>query len=272
MTLPDSSQAARWRSEAAFFDEQAERNSGSVRPIDPLVFDRYAAANERTARFPLEYAFARLGDIKGKRVLDLGCGEGGNTVLLALLGAHVTGVDISPGAIRLAQRQVDANGVSDRVNFICSPFESAVLEADRYDIVWCEAILHHLLAVFPSVLETLSSLHGSGAMLILIEPCNLSNSLRRLRFALPIPRNGTPDERPLEDTEISQLQTAIPSLEWRHFGFLSRTGPLILGSHNYENASPLRRGLLHSLAGFDSILFRSKLLRKLSSVFVASTR
>jgi SAM-dependent methyltransferase len=49
-------------------------------------------------------AFAAfLGDVRGKQVLDAGCGEGTATRMLARAGAHVTGIDLSPEMIRLAQ-------------------------------------------------------------------------------------------------------------------------------------------------------------------------
>ncbi len=46
--------------------------------------------------------FRMLGEIRGKRVLDLGCGEGHNTRMLASRGARVTGVDFSGKMIGLA--------------------------------------------------------------------------------------------------------------------------------------------------------------------------
>ena len=46
---------------------------------------------------------ALIGDLRGRQVLDAGCGDGHNTRILARAGAHVTGVDLSARMIGLAQ-------------------------------------------------------------------------------------------------------------------------------------------------------------------------
>ena len=46
---------------------------------------------------------AFIGDLRGRRVLDMGCGEGYNTRILARGGASMTGVDLSERMIALAQ-------------------------------------------------------------------------------------------------------------------------------------------------------------------------
>jgi ubiquinone/menaquinone biosynthesis C-methylase UbiE len=51
--------------------------------------------------------FRLLGDIKSKKVLDIGCGEGFNTRLLAEKGASVVGVDFSEEMIKLAIAEED---------------------------------------------------------------------------------------------------------------------------------------------------------------------
>ena len=45
-----------------------------------------------------------IGDVKGQDVLDLGCGEGYNTRILARKGGRTTGIDISQRMIDLARR------------------------------------------------------------------------------------------------------------------------------------------------------------------------
>lgn len=45
-----------------------------------------------------------LGDVKGKKILDAGCGASRDASLLAKAGARVTGVDISPKMLELAKK------------------------------------------------------------------------------------------------------------------------------------------------------------------------
>src|ERR1700759_4021444 len=53
----------------------------------------------------------------GTRVLDVGCGVGRWSRLLAAKGAQVTGVDLSPTMVQQAQSRAAAEGVADRCQF-----------------------------------------------------------------------------------------------------------------------------------------------------------
>ncbi len=53
-----------------------------------------------------------LGDVRGKRVVHLQCNAGPDTLSIATLGAHVTGVDISDTAIESARRLADASRIA----------------------------------------------------------------------------------------------------------------------------------------------------------------
>lgn len=54
-------------------------------------------------------------DLPPGTALDLGCGEGGDAVWLALRGWQVTAVDVSPTALRRAAEHAAQAGVADRV-------------------------------------------------------------------------------------------------------------------------------------------------------------
>ena len=55
-----------------------------------------------------------LGDLSGKTVAHLQCNSGGDSLSLARLGAEVTGVDLSDGAVRSARRLSEESGIPAR--------------------------------------------------------------------------------------------------------------------------------------------------------------
>ena len=54
---------------------------------------------------------AAMGDLAGKRLLDVGCGLGESSVYFALRGALVTAVDLSPGMVECAVKLGRVHGV-----------------------------------------------------------------------------------------------------------------------------------------------------------------
>jgi 2-polyprenyl-3-methyl-5-hydroxy-6-metoxy-1,4-benzoquinol methylase len=243
----------RWKQEARFFDEQSLNLK--VVPVDPLTLERYRSPGR--LRFNKEFRFHLLGDLRGKLVLDVGCGDGGNTVLLAKLGARlVTGVDISPVSIAVAKHRAEINGISDRVKFVCAPLETAQLSTGVFDVIWGDAILHHLLADLDAVLKKLMACAKPGALLVFSEPVNFNAGLRRIRFLFPIHTEVTPGERPLEPVEIVLLRSYIPDLRIRSFSLLGRLDRFVLVNYNYERSPGWRRAISSALAAADAVFLR----------------
>jgi SAM-dependent methyltransferase len=77
--------------------------------IKPVDVARYMNPPSNTP-FPLEYAFYLLGDIRGKTVLDLGCGSGDELIPLLHRGAKLIGIDISPDLVAIAERRLNEAG------------------------------------------------------------------------------------------------------------------------------------------------------------------
>jgi 2-polyprenyl-3-methyl-5-hydroxy-6-metoxy-1,4-benzoquinol methylase len=81
----------------------------------------------------------------GKRVLEIGCGLGTDTINFARAGARVTAVDLSSRSLELARQRAEVFGLQDRVTFIEADAErlSEVVEPAEYDLVYSFGVIHH---------------------------------------------------------------------------------------------------------------------------------
>lgn len=80
----------------------------------------------------------------GARVLDVGCGVGRWSSMLAMRGGRVTGVDLSPTMIAEARRRAEAHDVGDRCRFLVQ--DLAQLEAGaKFELIVGVTVLQHIL-------------------------------------------------------------------------------------------------------------------------------
>lgn len=140
--------AARKRAEEIFHDEWAA--SVDVSKIDVRQMNEACTAPE------MRWIRQSLGELKGRTLLDVGCGLGEASVYFALLGAEVTATDISPGMCATAQRLAEVNGVTIRTHV--SAAEDLGLPADQqFDVIYTGNTLHHvdIAATMPRLLRHL---------------------------------------------------------------------------------------------------------------------
>jgi len=81
--------------------------------------------------------------LAGKTVIDIGCGGGILAESMAKKGAHVTGIDLSEKALKVADLHSLESGVQVRYELIAAE-DMAEREAGRFDIVTCMEMLEHV--------------------------------------------------------------------------------------------------------------------------------
>ena len=81
-----------------------------------------------------------MGDVAGKRILDLGCGEGGYSRELTKRGAHLVSVDCSKRAIEIASSLAEKEGLSIE-HFVRNSNDLFDIEPEQFDIVLCSMML-----------------------------------------------------------------------------------------------------------------------------------
>jgi 2-polyprenyl-3-methyl-5-hydroxy-6-metoxy-1,4-benzoquinol methylase len=206
--------------ERAHYNKLAGRWDDSSLVMPKWNIERYRRPSAATP-FPLEFAFHLLGDIQDKTVLDLGCGDGLNTTILASLGANVVSVDISDKSLDVTYDRADANGVADRITPIHSDAADMPVEDASVDRVLCAAILHHV-----DVVGTARQIHRvlkPNGVAVFEEPMTGPEWVCAIKRWLPKNPAATDDECPLTLDQVRAVSDAVGRHgESRYFGVVAR--------------------------------------------------
>jgi len=152
------------------FNRDVESNSGYLYSTS----DRLSCqlANARMTRAILE-----LADLRGLRVLDIGCGEGSYSIELLDGGAaEVVGVDAAETAIGLANRRFE-----DRSEIQFRTVNVYQLEERGYDVAVVRGVLHHL----DRVEEAIHRIAGAARRVIVVEPNGYNPVLKVIEKTSP---------------------------------------------------------------------------------------
>jgi len=108
---------------------------------------------------------SEIGELRGRRILEAGCGTGRISARIAEEGGRVTCLDIAPEALALAKRQFKEG---DGTRFVLS----SILEVPReneYDVIWNSGVMEHLVAGDQqrAIGEFLSILRPGGKVVLL---------------------------------------------------------------------------------------------------------
>ena len=176
--------------EAAFHDAWASDTELS----DILVRECFEAPTAMENQFILR----RMGDLRGKKLLDIGAGLGESSVYFALQGAEVTTVDLSPQMVETALKLGARYGV--KLRGLVSGGETLDLPQSAYDIIYIANTIHHVqdrASLFAQMQRALKP----GGRFFSYDPLAYNpaiNVYRRMATGV-----RTPDESPLTAADIA---------------------------------------------------------------------
>ena len=178
-------------------------------------FYRYA---QRTATMVGVNDF--LGDLCSKHVLEIGCGLGEISILLAKTGAKVTTFDLSAASVAATRQRSALNGVAADIDLVVAAGENLPFAGESFDVIFGKAILHHLdvnLGWF-DLYRTLKT----GGKAVFIEPMGMNPILKFVRAYLPYPhKNPRGADRPLNYDEIHAWGKGFKKFHYHEFQLLS---------------------------------------------------
>jgi len=183
--------------------EAREAEAAGLRLGDYHV-SRYVTASPGTP-YSLEYAFALLGDLRGRTVLDFGCGSGRSAVALRAKGARLLALDISPHLLEVTRKRLAAHGLEGDTEYLLATGHEMPIPSQSVDVVFGAAILHHL--DLDEAADEVWRVLKPGGFAVFSEPVRDSGLYRLLRRVFPNRSEDiSPFEYPLSTAQLDRFR------------------------------------------------------------------
>jgi len=141
----------------------------SVRKYFSDTSEDYNAACDNNGQTLRSYVFSsrkqhvlKMLDLKGGRVLDVGCGPGVFTEELLKKGCEVWGIDVSDAMVKLAERKMQERGIKENFHFNTGDVENLGFPDKYFDFVLCVGVLEYLKDDSRALSEVRRVLKDSG--------------------------------------------------------------------------------------------------------------
>ena len=112
--------------------------------------------------------FAEFDRWAGKRVLEIGCGIGTDTMRFAAAGAQVTAVDLSEASLELGRKRATIYGHDVDFRWANAEVLSATVPIEPYDLVYSFGVIHHTPHPERAVAEMRKFVKPGGTLKIMI--------------------------------------------------------------------------------------------------------
>jgi 2-polyprenyl-3-methyl-5-hydroxy-6-metoxy-1,4-benzoquinol methylase len=246
-TTPD----ARKVEEAEFHDKLR-----GLYQTDPAQYAYYTSNDKfySVVRSSDDFYYSWLRDnATGKKVLDFGCGAGVASTEIAKFAAHVTGIDISPEAVRIAQEQAKKTGVAGNTTFAVMDAESLEFAPGTFDVVSVRGVLHHM--DLDAALTQIHKVLKPDGKAIFLEALANNPIIHAYRKRTPHLRTAWETEHILRFEDVAKMRKYFNKVEVRsfHLAVLAAV-PL--------RKTPLFKPVWTVLEGFDRAALRLPGLRK----------
>jgi SAM-dependent methyltransferase len=175
----------------------------------------------------------------GKIVLDYACGDGGETLRAARMGASLAvGIDVSNVSIQNAAQAAACEGLSERCVFIEGDCEDTGLPENSIDVILCCGMLHHLdlRRAYPEMHRILKP----GGCVLAQEALNYNPFIKLYRMLTPQMRTEWEKEHilSLKDVRAAKNYFNVGEIRYWHltsmFGAFAREVPSL-----FQTVSPV---------------------------------
>jgi malonyl-CoA O-methyltransferase len=143
-------------------EDQVYRKLGIVEGYDRWA-PTYDEENNPLIALEENITLDLIGNVRNKRVLDVGCGTGRYCELLAKRGAKVVGIDPSSKMLEFAKRKVTPDC---KFELRLGRIENTDLPDSHFDVVVCALTVGHLLELEPAIKEVSRIIKTKGRLVV----------------------------------------------------------------------------------------------------------
>jgi len=105
--------------------------------------ERQGPGDARETR--LAISLSGLGDARGLKIADIGCGTGASTLLLAReLDAQITAVDFLPEFLAMLDSAAKRAGLSNRITTLAASMDALSFDEQSLDAIWSEGAIYNM--------------------------------------------------------------------------------------------------------------------------------
>lgn len=157
----------------------------------------------------------KLGSLKGKKVLELGCGAGESSVYMAKKGADVTATDISQGMLDVVQKVAKVHKTKLKTTKAYS--DKIPFKDNTFDIVYAANLMHHV--DYDKTLKEAKRVLKKGGIFVSWDPIAhnpLINIYRRMATEV-----RTEDEHPIKMKDLKTFKKYFSNVEYETTWFFT---------------------------------------------------
>jgi ubiquinone biosynthesis O-methyltransferase len=130
-----------------------------------------AETNDFRMYFIMPYTLQQFGNVSGKKILDIGCGDGGYSRALTHKGATVTSIDCAIDAINFAMKKANEEGLKIE-HFVRNSNDLYDIGDSTFDIVLCSMMLMDIQDFEGTLKEIYRVTKPKGKVFIsMLHPC-----------------------------------------------------------------------------------------------------
>jgi len=219
--------------------KEAERFDRTVRSlyskpsdliVEPVHWEKFN--NKKFIHQPYAFVIQSMGDLTGKKVLEMGCGTGIFSLILVKRGAVlVDAFDISMESIKIAHARAQVNNVEQKINFRAISVYDINYLNDDYDFIVGMNILHHI--DIEKIVEKIFMLLKPGGEAYFLEPFGNVRWFEKLRLMIPVKVNEEDKSHwqgKLKYKDVEKFKVFFNNVEGKEFHLFSRLDRVVRSS------------------------------------------